>query len=68
MADAYAHGIYDYANERYQKGSDYPEEWFEETEKTDEWIGSYEEYIDQWMYDLIMEHKSEVLTIGENQI
>lgn len=68
MADAYACGIHDYANERYQKGSDYPEEWFEETEKTDEWISGHEEYIDQWMYHLIMKHKSEVLKLEENQI
>ena len=66
MADVYACGIHDYANERYQKGSDYPEEWFDETEEIDEWISDNEEYIYKWMYDLIMDHKSEVLKFGEN--
>lgn len=67
MADVYACGIHDYANERYQKGSDYPEEWFRETEKVDEWISDHEEYIYKWMYHLILEHKSEVLRLGKNQ-
>ena len=67
MADAYACGIHDYANERYQKGSAYPEEWFEETEKVDKWISDHEEYLYQWMYNLILKHKSEVLKFGENQ-
>ncbi len=66
MADFYACGIHDYANERYQNGSDYPEEWFDETEEIDEWIRDNEGYIFKWMYDLILEHKSEVLKFGEN--
>ena len=66
MADVYAYGIHDYASERYQKNRDYPEEWFEETEKVDEWIIKNEKYIYKWMYDLILGHKSEVLKFGEN--
>ena len=66
MADVYACDIHDYANERYQKGSDYPEEWFDETEEIDEWISNNEGYIYKWMYDLIFEHKSEVLKFGGN--
>ena len=68
MADIYACGIHDYANKKYQKGSDYPEEWFDETERVDEWISDNEGYIYKWMYDLILEHKSEVLKLGENQV
>lgn len=66
MADIYACGIHDYANERYQTDHDYPGEWFDETEKVDEWISDNDEYIYQWMYDLILEHKSDVLKLGEN--
>ena len=65
MADIYACGIHDYANEKYQKNYDYPEEWFDETERIDEWISDNEGYIYKWMYDLILEHKSEVLKLGE---
>lgn len=64
MADVYAHGIHDYANERYQK-YDYPEEWLDEAEEIDEWIKANEEYIYKWMYDLILEHKNEVVKLGE---
>ncbi len=66
MAGVYAHGIHDYANKKYEKGSDYPEEWFDETERVDEWISDNEEYIYKWMYDLIFEHKADVLKLGEN--
>lgn len=66
MADVYACGIHDYANERYQENYDYPEEWLDETERIDEWISGNEEYIYKWMYVLILEHKSEVLKLGEN--
>lgn len=66
MADVYACGIHDYADERYRKNYDYPEEWFDETERIDKWIIDHEGYIYQWMYDLIMGHKSEVLLLGEN--
>lgn len=66
MADAYAFGIRDYANEKYQKNYDYPEEWFEETERIDEWISNNEGYIYKWMYDLILEYKSEILMFGDN--
>ena len=65
MADVYACGIHDYANEKYQKNYDYPDEWFDETERVDEWINNNEEYIYKWMYDLVMKHKSEVLKLGE---
>lgn len=65
MAGVHAHGIHDYANERYQK-CDYPEEWIEEAEEMDAWIKDNEKHIYQWMYDLILEHKNEVLTLGEN--
>ncbi len=66
MADVYARGIHDYANERYQKNYDYPDEWFDEAEEIDEWISNNEEYIYKWMYDLILAHKSEILKVGEN--
>ena len=66
MADAYAFGIRDYANEKYQKNYDYPEEWFDETERIDEWISNNEGYIYKWMYDLILEYKSEILMFGDN--
>lgn len=68
IADVYACGIHDYANERYQKNYDYPDEWFDETEKIDKWISNNEEYIYKWMYDLILAHKSEVLKLGESYI
>ena len=64
MADVYAHVIHDYANERYQK-YDYPEEWLDEAEEIDEWIKANEEYIYKWMYGLILEHKNEVVKLGE---
>lgn len=63
MADIYACGIHDYANERYQENYDYPDEWFDETEKVDEWISDNEGYIYKLMYDLILEHKSVVLKL-----
>jgi len=37
----------------------------DETERIDEWISDNEGYIYKWMYDLILEHKSEVLKLGE---
>ena len=66
MADVYSCGIHDYANEKYQKNYDYPDEWLNETEKIDEWISNNEKYIYKWMYDLILAHKSEMLKLGEN--
>ncbi len=68
MAEIYAYGIHDHANKKYQEASDYPEEWFDETERVDEWISNNERYIYKWMFDLIFEHKSDVLKIGENQV
>ena len=65
MADIYACGIHDYSNEKYQQNFDYPEEWFDETERVDKWISDYEKYIFKWMYDLIIAHKSDVLALGE---
>lgn len=65
MANVYACGIHDYANERYQKNYDYPEEWFDEAERIDEWISGNEGYIYKWMYDLILGHKSEVIKLGD---
>ena len=67
MADVYAHGIHDYADERYQK-YDYPEEWLEDVEKVDEWLKDNEEYMYKQMCDLILEHKKEVLKLREEQI
>lgn len=64
MADAYGCGIHDYANDRYQKNYDYPEEWLDDAEEADEWIRRNEETIYKWMHDLIMGHKSEVLKLG----
>ena len=58
-------GIHDYANEKYQENYDYPEEWFDETDKIDKWISVHEQSIYQWMYDLIMNHKSDLLNLGE---
>lgn len=66
MADIYAHGIHDYADGRYQKNYDYPEEWLNDSDKVDGWLMDNEEYIYKWMYDLIMEHKNEILRLGEN--
>ena len=63
MADIYALGIHDYANERYQENYDYPEEWFDEAEKIDKWISDNEGHIYKWMYNLILENKSEVLKL-----
>ena len=65
MASVYACGINDYANEKYQENYDYPEEWFVETDKIDKWISGNEVYLYKWMYDLILNHKSEVLKFGE---
>ncbi|MBD5519124.1 MAG: hypothetical protein HDR07_11830 [Lachnospiraceae bacterium] len=65
MANVYACGIHDYTNERYQKNYDYPEEWFDEAERIDEWISGNEGYIYKWMYDLILGHKSEVIKLGD---
>lgn len=65
MASVYAYGIHDYANEKYQENYDYPEKWFDETDKIDEWISDNEVYIYKWMYDLILSHKSEILKLGE---
>lgn len=66
MANIYAHGIYDYANEKYQKEYDYPEEWLDASEDIDEWLRENEEYIYKWMCDLTLEHKNEVLKLAEN--
>lgn len=66
MASVYACGIHDYANEKYQENYDYPEEWFDETDKIDKWISDNEVYLYKWMYDLILNHKNEVLKFGEN--
>ena len=65
MASVYARGIHDYANEKYQRNCDYPEEWFDETDRIDDWISAHEEYIYKWMYDLIMNYQCEVLKLGE---
>lgn len=65
MASIYAYGIHDYANGKYQENYDYPEEWIDESDKIDKWISDNEVYIHKWMHDLILEHKSEILELGE---
>lgn len=65
MASVYARGIHDYANEKYQENYDYPEEWLDEADEIDEWISDNEVSLYKWMYDLILNHKSEVLKFGE---
>ena len=64
-ASIYAYGIHDYANEKYQENYDYPEEWIDESNKIDKWISDNEVYLHKWMYDLILEHKNEILELGE---
>ena len=66
IASIYAYGIHDYANEKYQENYNYPEEWIDESDKIDKWISDNEVYLYKWMYDLILEHKGEVLKLGEN--
>lgn len=61
MAAVYAYGIHDYANEKYRENDGYPEEWIDESDRIDKWITDNEAYIYKWMYDLILEHKSEIL-------
>lgn len=65
MASIYAYGIHDYSNIKYQENYNYPEEWFDEADKIDKWISDNEAYLYKWMYDLILEHKSEILEFGE---
>lgn len=65
MASVYAYGIHDYANEKYQENYDYPEEWIDESDKIDKWISDHEDYLYKWMYDLVLEHKSEILKLDE---
>lgn len=65
MASIYAYGIHDYANEKYQKDEEYPEEWFDEADKIDQWIGDHEEYLYQWMYNFMIHHQNEVLKLHE---
>lgn len=65
MAAVYARGIHDYANEKYRTDCDYPAEWFAEADKIDKWISDNEEAIYKWMYHLILNHKSEILLLGE---
>ena len=65
MASIYAYGIHDYANERYQDNYNYPEEWIEESNRIDKWISDNEVYLYKWMYDLILDHKSEILKLCE---
>lgn len=67
MADIYAHGIHDYDNERYQKSYDYPREWLDDSDDIDKWLMANGKYVFKWMYDLILDHKNEVLKMAENQ-
>lgn len=67
MASVYAYGIHDYANAKYQENFDYPEEWFDEANEIDEWISAHESYLYRWMYNLILEHKSEILKLCEGR-
>lgn len=66
MASIYAYGIHDYANAKYQESFAYPEEWIDESDKIDKWISDNEPYLYKWMYDLILEHKSEIMELAEN--
>lgn len=65
MAAVYACGIHDYANEKYRESYDYPKEWFDEADKIDQWINDNEDDLYKWMYHLIVNHKSELLKLGE---
>lgn len=50
----------DESNIKYSENYNYPEEWFDEADKIDKWISDNEAYLYKWMYDLILEHKSEI--------
>lgn len=65
MASVYAYGIHDYANEKYQEDFNYPQEWIDEADKIDKWISDNEVCLYKWMYDLILDNKSEILKLGE---
>jgi len=66
MAAVYGWGIHNYADETYQEDYNYPGEWLDEAEKIDKWIRDKEGYIYQWMYKLLLAHKSELLELGQN--
>ena len=65
IASIYAYGIHDYANAKYQENFNYPKEWIDESDKIDKWISDNEGYLYKWMYDLILDNKSEILKLGE---
>lgn len=57
-------GVWQY----YESGAlnyNYPEEWIDESNKIDIWISDHEIYLYKWMYNLILEYKSEILKLGE---
>lgn len=51
--------------ERYQEDFNYPQEWIDEADKIDKWISDNEVRLYKWMYDLILDNKSEILKLGE---
>lgn len=67
MADIYAYGIHDYADPEYVKNDEYcyPEEWFKEASKIDDWITDNEERIYRWKRELILSHRDEILGLAD---
>lgn len=63
MAAIYAYGIHDYANAEYRDNFNYPKEWIDEADRIDKWISDHEAFLYKWRYNLILDHKSEILKL-----
>lgn len=57
LAEIISKGIHDYQNPQYAVEYDYPEKWLEESEEIDNWISEHEDYLQKWLYDLLIDNK-----------
>lgn len=63
LADIIRKGIHDYQNPKYAKNFEYPEKWIEDSDEIDDWISEYSDYLQKWLYDLLMENRESISSL-----
>ncbi|MBR1735843.1 MAG: hypothetical protein IJ736_02340 [Firmicutes bacterium] len=56
-------GIHDYGDPIYQENFDYPQEWIDEADIIDDWIGKNEEWLLHWYYDYLIRYKEQIMKL-----
>lgn len=61
MSEIFDYGIHEYNNPKYAgKVSEYPQEWIDESERIDDWIGNREEEIFKFLEKILIDNRKEI--------